>query len=156
MRTEFNHCPHAGGRGRAFTPEQQMAIVDMVRANHAIRLREIQSAVIEDNGIFHNIGSVSLSTIDRVLNKNEMSMKQLYRVPFERNSESVKELRYQYVQLSLLDAMNAGYGDITVEDCQGWLRHARRFFPRCLQRQDIRCDVDEVLWPNREERMDAQ
>lgn len=29
-------------------------------------------------------------------------------------------------QLSLLDAMNAGCGDITVEDCQGWLRHARR------------------------------
>lgn len=76
-----------------------MAIVDMVRANNAIRLREIQSAVIEDNGIFHNIGSVSLSTIDRVLNKNEMSMKQLYRVPFERNSERVKELRYQYVQV---------------------------------------------------------
>ncbi len=26
---------------------------------------------------------------------------------------------------------------------QGWIRHTTRFFPRCLAREDIRCDVDE-------------
>lgn len=70
----------------------------MVVANNAIRLREIQSAVIEDN-VFANIESVSVATIDRVLRRNEMRMKQLYKVPFERNSERVKEMRHQYVQV---------------------------------------------------------
>ena len=31
---------------------------------------------------------------------------------------------------------------------QGWIRHARRYFPRCLAREDIACDVDEVMWPD--------
>jgi len=35
--------------------------------------------------------------------------------------------------------------------CQGWIRHARRFFPRCIALDDIRCDVDENLWPNAED-----
>ncbi len=67
-------------------------------ANNAIRLREIQIAVIEDDNIFGNIESVSIATIDRVLRRNEMRMKQLYNVPFERNSDRVK-VRHQYVQV---------------------------------------------------------
>ncbi|KAL7871364.1 hypothetical protein SRHO_G00063470 [Serrasalmus rhombeus] len=63
-------------------------------ANNAIRLGEIQSAIIDNHDIFENIQSVSISTIDRV----QMRMKQLYRVPFERNGDRVKELRYQCVQ----------------------------------------------------------
>lgn len=47
------------------------------------------SRVVEDNLNFKGINSVSLSTIDRVL--------QVYRVPFKRNSERVKDLRHQYV-----------------------------------------------------------
>ena len=73
----------------------------MVIANNAIRLKEIQSAVIEDNNVFGNIESVSIATIDRVLKRNEMHMKQLYKVPFERNGERVKEIRHQYVQLNM-------------------------------------------------------
>lgn len=41
------------------------------------------------------VNSISISTIDRILNKHQMTMKHLYRVPFERNSDRVKELRYQ-------------------------------------------------------------
>ena len=40
-------------------------------------------------------------------------------------------------QMSLLDAMDAGCRDISVEDCQGWIRHAKRFFPRCIARDNI-------------------
>lgn len=72
----------------------------MVIANNSIRLREIQSAIINDNNVFANINSVSISTIDRVLKRHQMTMKQLYKVPFERNSERVKALRYQYVQVN--------------------------------------------------------
>ena len=88
-----------GGRRPLFPPEQERAICTMVVENNAIRLREIKSAIIEDNNIFENIQTVSISTIDRVLKRHQMSMKQLYNVPFERNGERVKELRYQYVQV---------------------------------------------------------
>lgn len=74
----------------------------MVIANKAIKMREIQSAVIENNTVFDNIESVSISTIDRVLKKNEFHMKQLYKVPFEQKSEKVKEIRHQYVQVKLV------------------------------------------------------
>lgn len=96
--------PHRGGRGPLFTPQQEDAICEMVIANNAIRLREIQSAIIDNHDIFENIQSVSISTIDRVLRKKQMRMKQLYRVPFERNGDRVKELRYQYVQVNHLRA----------------------------------------------------
>lgn len=93
--------PHTGGRGKIFSIEQESAIVDMVVANNAIRLRDIQAAVIADQGAFRNINSVSLATIDRVLKRNHVRMKQLYRVPFQRNSDIVKEARFQYVQVQI-------------------------------------------------------
>ncbi|KAK0151589.1 hypothetical protein N1851_007110 [Merluccius polli] len=93
-----HRLPHAGGRRNIFSVQQEAAIVDMVVANNAIKLREIQTAVIADQGTFQNINSVSVSTINRVLKKNHLAMKQLYRVPFQRNSEMVKEARFQYVQ----------------------------------------------------------
>ncbi|KAI2667382.1 DNA-directed RNA polymerase subunit beta [Labeo rohita] len=45
--------------------------------------------------------------------------------------------------------------DIAVDALHGWIRHARRHFPRCLARANIACDVDEVLWPDRNRREDA-
>lgn len=59
-------------------------------------------------------------------------------------------------QMSLLAAMDAACDGITAEHCRGWLRHARRFFPRCIARENLRCDVDENLWPDRQERQDIQ
>jgi transposase len=91
--------PQTGGRGQLFTPQQEEAICTMVRVNNAMRLGERQRTIIEDNDVFENIHTVSISTIDRVLHRNQMSMKQLYRVPFQRNEDRVKELRYQYVQV---------------------------------------------------------
>lgn len=92
--------PRAGGRAAVFNQLQEQEICNMVIANNSIRLREIQSAIINDNNVFANINSVSISTIDRVLKRHQMTMKQLYKVPFERNSERVKALRYQYVQVN--------------------------------------------------------
>lgn len=51
-------------------------------------------------------------------------------------------------QMSLLEAMRAGCEDTSPEDCQGWIRHSRRFFPRCMARGNIRCDVEEILLLN--------
>lgn len=57
-------------------------------------------------------------------------------------------------RMTLLDAMDAGCRDIAAEDCQGWIRHSKRFFPRCIALEDIRCDVDENMWPNPDDRRD--
>lgn len=63
----------------------------MVVENNATRLRKIKGVIIKNN-----IQTVSISTTDRVLKRRQMNMKQLYAVPFERNGERVKDLRYQY------------------------------------------------------------
>ncbi|XP_052414330.1 uncharacterized protein LOC127959292 [Carassius gibelio] len=70
----------------------------MVIRNNGIKLTEIQDRFLADNVTFANIHSVSIITISRILKKHQVSMKQLYTVPFERNSEHVKQLRNQYVQ----------------------------------------------------------
>lgn len=59
-------------------------------------------------------------------------------------------------QPSLLHAMDAACDDITGDQCRGWLRHARRVFPRCIARESIRCDVDENLWPDGQQRVNNQ
>ncbi|XP_073474085.1 uncharacterized protein [Aquarana catesbeiana] len=311
--------PGTGGRRKLLNEQQEQEICNMVFANNAITLRQIRTEILQNNAIFQNVNSISISTIARILKKHQMTMKQIYRVPFERNSDRVKELRYQYVhrimalegnetshilvyvdeagfnlakgrrrgrnfighratldvpgqrggnitmcaaisengvathipslgpyntqkllifldrlhldlipenergligphlpqyiivwdnvnfhrgplirawftahprmdmvflppyspflnpieeffsawrwrvyehraqdQRSLLHAMDAACEDITGDQCRGWLLHARRFFPRCIAREDIRCDVDENLWPDRQQRVDGQ
>ena len=91
-----------GGRAPIFTPLQEREIVNMVLANNAIRLREIQAKIIEDQIIFQNVNQVSLSTIACILKAHQVQMKQMYRVPFERNSERVKQLRHEYVEVCIV------------------------------------------------------
>ncbi len=52
-------------------------------------------------------------------------------------------------------ARRRAVSDILVDVCQGWIRHARGFYPRCLARANIACDVEEVLWPAPDQRQDA-
>lgn len=97
-RTE--RLPVRGGRERLLSPEQETEIINMVRQNNAITLKQLQRHIIANNDVFHNVQTVSLSTVDRVLRKNLMTMKQVYKVPFSRNTERVKDLRHDYVQVS--------------------------------------------------------
>ncbi len=108
--------PRTGGRGKLLSEQQEREICNMVVANNAITLRQIRDAVLQDNAIFQNVNSISISTIDRTLKKHQMTMKQLYRVPFERNSDRVKELRYQYVQVSKLLAVYHNLFTVTVSN----------------------------------------
>lgn len=101
--------PHRGGRGRLLTDEQETAVVNMVLANNVITLRQIRDAIIADQHIFQNIATVSLSTVDRVLQRNSMRMKQVYRVPFERNTARIKEIRHDYVQVSPIHSTTVSY-----------------------------------------------
>ncbi|XP_062322268.1 uncharacterized protein LOC134023930 [Osmerus eperlanus] len=288
----------------------------MVMANNALTIRQIRNTIINDQVTFPNILTVGQATVDRVLRRNALRMKQIYRVPFNRNSDRVKDLRHDYVQrvleleaaeesntfiyideagfnlsktrrrgrniigqraiinvpgqrggnitlcaainhngilhhhsiigpyntarllifldtlhntlippdqivhaeqpryvviwdnvsfhraalihnwftnhprflvlplppyspflnaieeffsawrwkvyernpqaqMPLIQAMEEACGNIAPEAFQGWIRHTRRYFPRCLARENIACDVDEVLWPDRIRRQDA-
>lgn len=95
----MERLPRSGGRGRLLNNDQELAIVAMVVANNEIRLREIQARIVDENEVFENINSISLTTIARTLSKHRVRMKQLYTVPFDRNSDRVKDLRRLYVQV---------------------------------------------------------
>ena len=71
--------------------EQTMQSVSTSYSNKYLQI-EKYSIIIE---------RVSISTIRRILVKHQITMKQLYRVPFERNSVRVKGLRREYVQVSV-------------------------------------------------------
>lgn len=104
----MQRLPRSGGRGRLLNNEQELAIVEMVVANNAMKLREIQARIVQDQEMFQNINSISLTTITRTLDKHRVRMKQLYTVPFDRNSDRVKELRRQYVQVySIFSSMSS-------------------------------------------------
>ncbi|XP_048064645.1 uncharacterized protein LOC125279239 [Megalobrama amblycephala] len=89
---------HHRGRGRLFTDVQETAIINMVLANNAIRIREIREHILNNDTIFNNINTVSQSTIQRILQRHQVTMKQLYKVPFKRNSDRVKNLRHDFVE----------------------------------------------------------
>ncbi|XDV25977.1 hypothetical protein PO909_029798 [Leuciscus waleckii] len=123
----IERLPHGGGRTGMFSPHQETLIVDMVRENNAIKLSEIQQKIIEDHVNFEGINSVSLSTVDRVLKRNRLRMKPLYRVPFDRNSDRVKEQRFQYVQrVFQLDAMKRPHEFIYMDEAGFNLTKRRR------------------------------
>ena len=78
---------HHGGWGHLFTDVQETAIINMVLVDNAIRIREIRELILNNDTIF-NINAVSLSTIQHILQRHRVTMKQLYKVSFERNSDS--------------------------------------------------------------------
>ena len=90
------------GRPYSTNSKKERSLRNMVLANNAIRLREIQANIIGDHDIFHDVNQVSISTLARILTKNQVMMKQIYRVPFERNSERVKQLRHEYVEVCIV------------------------------------------------------
>ncbi len=80
-----------GGRPPMFTEQQEREIVNMVLANNAITLNQLQTNIVNNHASFNDIHQVSTSTLARILKKKHIQMKQIYRVPFERNSERVKD-----------------------------------------------------------------
>lgn len=93
------HTVEHGGqqiwRGPEFTHEQERAIKNLVLANNAIRLREIQAPIVNHQTCFINVQQVSLSIT--ACKKHQVLMTQLYKVPFERNADRVTVLRREYV-----------------------------------------------------------
>lgn len=80
----------------------------------------------------------------------------LYLPPYSPFLNPIEEFydRQPFARMPLLQAMEDACGDIEVASVQGWIRHARRYFPRCLAKENVSCDVDEVLWPDPARRRD--
>ncbi|KAJ8332052.1 hypothetical protein SKAU_G00429700 [Synaphobranchus kaupii] len=70
--------------------EIRATLVDHV-VNYGLTMKEAGQRVQP------NLSRFTVASVIRTF-RNENRMKQVYRVPFERNSERVKELRYDYVQ----------------------------------------------------------
>ncbi len=75
-------------------------MVDLVRASMIFALQKFAKHILDNEDMFNNVGSISLPTIARILKRHQVSIKQLYHVPFERNADRVKQMRTEYVQVS--------------------------------------------------------
>ncbi|XP_077089770.1 uncharacterized protein LOC143741212 [Siphateles boraxobius] len=102
LENRMTRRPSGGRRQRLFTQQQELAVVDLVRAGNAIRLHQLRQKILADRQVFNNINHVSITTIRHILGKHNITMKQFYRVPFERNSVRVKGLRAEYVRRILV------------------------------------------------------
>ena len=56
--------PHTGGR-KLLSNQQEQQICNMVMANNGITLRQISTAITDDNAIFQNVNSIIISTIEQ-------------------------------------------------------------------------------------------
>lgn len=48
-------------------------------------------------------------------------------------------------QMPLLQAMEEACYKIDASAVWGWICHSRHFFPRCLDKEDITCNINEIL-----------
>ncbi|KAI2649093.1 Insertion element IS630 uncharacterized 39 kDa protein [Labeo rohita] len=116
-----------GGRPPMFTEQQAREIVNMVLANSAITLKQLQANIVNNHASFNDIHQVSISTLARILKKKHIQMKQIYRVPFERNSERVKRLRHDYAEVFLrMDGEEIQHEFIYVDEAGFNLTRTRR------------------------------
>lgn len=114
--------------------------------------------VVWDNVSFHRAALVQ----NWFTNHDQFEV--LYLPPYSPFLNPIEELfsvwrwrvydRQPHARMPLLQAMEQACRDIEVRSIQGWIRHTRGYFPRCLAREDIACDVDEILWPDPNRRQD--
>ncbi|XP_032362812.1 uncharacterized protein LOC116674448 [Etheostoma spectabile] len=115
------------GEGLLCSQNSERDIVNMVLANNAITLNQLQANIVNNHVGFNNIHQVSTSTLARILIKNHIQMKQIYRVPFERNSERVKRLRHDYAERVLqMDGEEIQHEFIYVDEAGFNLTRTRR------------------------------
>lgn len=145
---------------RLLTFLEELKDILLDRQQHHPRLAHHMYVIIWDNVRFHKTHQIRewfTTNSDRFLN--------VCLPPYSPFLNPIEEFfsswrwkvydRQPYTRENLIRAMELACADIPVEAFQGWIRHSRAFFPRCLARDNIACDVDEVMWPNAARRHDA-
>ncbi len=72
LSLRIQHLPPSGGRGKHLNEEQELAIVNMAIVDNEIKLKDIQSRVVENNFVFGNIAAISITSISRTLAKHSV------------------------------------------------------------------------------------
>ena len=70
-----------------FTEQQEREIVNMVLANNAMTLKQLQANIVNNHAIFNDIHQVSTSTLARILKKkhsNEANLSSAFRAQFRK------------------------------------------------------------------------
>ena len=93
--------PTKPNRRKLLSKQQARAVVNIVKAQNDITVKQIQQQIIDDSNIFSNINSIDISTIHRTLKRNNISIKNLDIIPVGRNTPTAIENRYEYVQQSI-------------------------------------------------------
>ena len=114
--------PTKPNRRKLLSKQQAKAVVNIVKAQNDITLKQIQQQIIDDSNIFSNINSIDRSTIHRTLKRNNVSMKNLDIIPLGRNTPTTIENRYEYVRQSI---RNSNERTIFLDEA-GFNLHLRR------------------------------
>ena len=77
--------PSKANKRKLFTRQQAKAVVDTVKRQNDITLKQKQQQIIDDNTIFSNIDTINISIIHRTLQRSNISMKNLDMIPVGRN-----------------------------------------------------------------------
>ena len=93
VRTDYSPVRRPGGSKTKLTAEHELALRAMVEENPCITLQQLR----DNLEIRFNI-SVSLSTVDRCLDRHLYSFKLLQHIPEHRNRNDVKHARAEYAQ----------------------------------------------------------
>ncbi|MGH0181656.1 UNVERIFIED_CONTAM: hypothetical protein FKN15_007643 [Acipenser sinensis] len=97
MKIEIKTC--SDGCSRLLPDQLETAVVEMVRAKNDIHLTEIQRRTVEDNNVFEGVNTISLPAMTPILQRHQVTMKQIDLVPFERNNPRVKQQRAECFQI---------------------------------------------------------
>ncbi|KAL7877278.1 hypothetical protein SRHO_G00039210 [Serrasalmus rhombeus] len=143
-------------RGRNFTGHRAIIDVPGQRGGNITMC----AAIFNTHGVLHshaNLGPYNaahiLTLLDR-LHNIFIPPECMNDADHQRNRKFFSAWRWKvydwqpFGRMPLVQAMEEACNEIDVGVIQGWIRHSRCFFPRCLAREDIACDVDEVLWPD--------
>ncbi|XP_061591431.1 uncharacterized protein LOC133456827 [Cololabis saira] len=166
MGAAMNHhgIVHRHAHLGAYNTDLLLAFLDglhnlLVPPDHVYDQQRVHFVVIWDNVSFHRAARVQEWFQDH------QNVSVLYLPPYSPFLNPIEEFfsawrwkvyeRNTQTRVTLLQAMEEACADVSPESCQGFMRHSRRFFQRCLDREDIAVDVDEALWPDRNQRHDG-
>ncbi|KAI7794739.1 hypothetical protein IRJ41_025968 [Triplophysa rosa] len=118
--------PSGGGRQRLFTQKQELAIVEIVRANNAICLHQLQQQILADRQVFININRVGITMIRRVLVKHKITMKHIRILDMDGAAQPHEFIYIDEAGFNLSKTRRRGHNMCTL---QGLLHHHAKLGP---------------------------
>lgn len=113
-----------------------------------------QNILVMDNVSFHKTSEVRDSII-------ACGLKLLYLPPYSPMLNPIEEcfskvkniIKQQHSRTNrgLMEAVEFAFNSVTSEDCSGWIRHSKKFFPQCINKQDINTEPEDPRFSDDED-----